>query len=119
MTFKIGVDDRGEIQYMDAVFYMNDGHSINENENSYSTDSLRNCYDFRRWKVDSFATLTDAPCNVFMRAPGKLTNFIINQLTVFKILYYNKWPFLKKHYYNEPFHLYLELHVIASTADKI
>lgn len=68
---EVGVDNRGEIQYMDAVFYVNDGHSQNENENAYSTSSLQNCYDSRRWKVDSFGTITDAPCNAFMRAPGK------------------------------------------------
>lgn len=67
----MAVDNKGEIQYMDAVFYVNDGHSQNENENSYSTSSLENCYDSRRWKVDSFGTITDAPCNAFMRAPGK------------------------------------------------
>ena len=57
---------------MDAVFYLNDGISRNENENPYATESLRNCYDSRRWKCDSYGVITDTPSNVFMRAPGKL-----------------------------------------------
>lgn len=68
--FKIGVDNQGEIQYMDGVFYVNDGISSNENENAYATVSLQNCYDSRRWKVDSFGVITDTPTNAFMRAPG-------------------------------------------------
>lgn len=68
---KVGVDEKGEIQYMDAVFYVNDGHSGNENENPYVTSSMPNCYDSRRWKVASFGVITDAPSNTFMRAPGK------------------------------------------------
>lgn len=64
------VDNRGEIQYMDATFYVNDGFSRNENENLYSTESLKNCYNSNRWKVDSFGVITDAPSNTFMRAPG-------------------------------------------------
>ncbi|CAH0592539.1 unnamed protein product [Chrysodeixis includens] len=68
--YEVGVDERGEIQYMDAVFYVNDGHSSNENENPYVTSSMENCYDSRRWKVASFATITDAPSNTFMRAPA-------------------------------------------------
>ncbi|KAF9421455.1 hypothetical protein HW555_002670 [Spodoptera exigua] len=69
-TALVGVDDKGEIQYMDAVFYLNDGQSRNENQNTYATDSLKNCYDSRRWKCDSFGAITDAPTNNFMRAPG-------------------------------------------------
>ncbi|XP_075975629.1 xanthine dehydrogenase-like [Anticarsia gemmatalis] len=72
LDYEIGVDDRGEIQYMDSVFYVNDGNSSNENENTYATDSLKNCYNPRRWKVDSFGVITDAPSNTFMRAPGGL-----------------------------------------------
>lgn len=56
---------------MDGVFYVNDGISSNENENPYATSSLENCYDSRRWKVDSFGVITDTPTNAFMRAPGK------------------------------------------------
>ncbi|CAB3256482.1 unnamed protein product [Arctia plantaginis] len=72
LDYEVGVDDRGEIQYMNAVFYINDGHSSNENENLYATESLKNCYNPRRWKVDSFGVLTDAPTNAVMRAPGGL-----------------------------------------------
>ncbi|XP_049878492.1 uncharacterized protein LOC126375553 [Pectinophora gossypiella] len=70
LDYEVAVDDKGEIQYLDSTFYINDGNSSNENENTYATDSLQNCYDSRRWKVDSFATITDAPTNCFMRAPG-------------------------------------------------
>ncbi|KAG6453184.1 hypothetical protein O3G_MSEX007992 [Manduca sexta] len=70
LDYKVEVDERGEIQYMDAVFYVNDGFSSNENENLYATSSLKNCYDSSRWKVDSFGVITDAPSNCFMRAPG-------------------------------------------------
>ncbi|KAJ8736260.1 hypothetical protein PYW08_006916 [Mythimna loreyi] len=70
LDYEVGVDDRGEIQYMDAVFYVNDGISRNENENLYVTTGLQNCYDSRRWKCDNFGVITDAPSNVFMRAPG-------------------------------------------------
>lgn len=61
---------------MDAVFYVNDGCSSNENQNAYSTESLKNCYNPDRWKVDSFGTITDAPCNCFMRAPGTFFFFL-------------------------------------------
>lgn len=64
------MDDNGEIQYMNATFYVNDGNSSNENENSYATNSLKNCYDSSRWKVDSFGVITDLPTNCYMRAPG-------------------------------------------------
>lgn len=53
------------------MFYVNDGHARNENENLYVTSSFRNCYDSRRWKVDSFGAMTDAPTNCAMRAPGE------------------------------------------------
>lgn len=63
---------------MDAIFYVNDGHSSNENENLYATNSLKNCYNPRRWKVDSFGVLTDAPTNAAMRAPGKFKSKLPN-----------------------------------------
>lgn len=56
---------------MDATVYVNDGMSKNENENAYVTDSIANCYNRDRWKIDSFGPITDAPTNCFMRAPGK------------------------------------------------
>lgn len=70
LFFKVEVDDNGQIQYMDATLYVNDGMSSNENENPYATESMKNCYDPSRWKVDSFGTITDGPTNCFMRAPG-------------------------------------------------
>lgn len=72
LFFKIDVDQNGQIQYMDATLYANDGLTSNENENGYSTSAMINCYDSSRWKVDSFASITDGPTNCFMRAPGKI-----------------------------------------------
>ncbi|KAI8438679.1 hypothetical protein MSG28_011097 [Choristoneura fumiferana] len=70
LDYEVGVDGNGQIQYMDATVYVNDGMSKNENENTYVTDSIKNCYNPDRWKVDSFGPITDAPTNCFMRAPG-------------------------------------------------
>lgn len=55
---------------MDAVFFINDGLVSNENENALATNSFRNCYNSNRWKLDSFATITDLPGNCYMRGPG-------------------------------------------------
>ncbi|XP_063547084.1 xanthine dehydrogenase-like [Cydia strobilella] len=71
LDYEVGVDGNGQIQYMEATFYINDGMSSNENENSYATKSLKNCYNPDRWKVASFGVITDAPTNCFMRAPGE------------------------------------------------
>ncbi|XP_063543961.1 xanthine dehydrogenase-like [Cydia strobilella] len=70
LDYEVAVDGNGQIQYLDGTFYVNDGMSRNENENSYVTDSMKNCYNPDRWKVDSFGAITDAPTNCFMRAPG-------------------------------------------------
>ncbi|XP_063826491.1 xanthine dehydrogenase-like [Ostrinia nubilalis] len=70
LDYEVGVDDEGQIQYMDAVFYVNDGFVSNENENPYATNALINCYNSNRWKVDSFGAITDMPGNCYMRAPG-------------------------------------------------
>ncbi|RVE48162.1 hypothetical protein evm_007222 [Chilo suppressalis] len=70
LDYEVGVDDKGEIQYMDAVLYVNDGITRNENQNVLSISAFKNCYDTRRWTVRSFSVVTDMASNCYMRAPG-------------------------------------------------
>lgn len=80
------MDEKGEIQYMDATLYINDGHSKNENENSMAINSIQTCYDSRRWKVKSFGVITDAPSNSFMRAPGRHDKYVTKMFSILQLL---------------------------------
>ncbi|CAG9796495.1 unnamed protein product [Diatraea saccharalis] len=72
LDYEVGVDDKGEIQYLDALLFINNGVTRNESENVLAIGAIRNCYDIRRWSVRNFGVITDMATNCYMRAPGGL-----------------------------------------------
>lgn len=55
---------------MTAIWYLNEGISVNEDLCRFIINDFPNAYDASRWSVSSYGLRTDAPTNVFMRAPG-------------------------------------------------
>lgn len=67
----MGIDDNGEIQYLDAKLIQDNGSSNNENILSYAAGGFPNCYDTSKWSLSTATVTTDTPSNTFARAPGK------------------------------------------------
>ncbi|XP_052750539.1 uncharacterized protein LOC113513917 [Galleria mellonella] len=68
--YEVGVDDDGEIQYLQATVVQDQGYSINDSVISYTAGGFPNCYNSDYMSVKFASVFTDLPCNTFMRAPG-------------------------------------------------
>uniref|UniRef100_A0A0K8S633 Xanthine dehydrogenase n=2 Tax=Lygus hesperus TaxID=30085 RepID=A0A0K8S633_LYGHE len=68
--YEVGVNDNGEIQYLDANMYQGNGHLPNAFMANYSIGHLDNGYDPSTFNVKMFGVITDTPWNTWCRAPG-------------------------------------------------
>ncbi|XP_026741646.1 xanthine dehydrogenase/oxidase-like [Trichoplusia ni] len=68
--YEVGIDDNGEIQYLNAKLIQDNGSSNNENILSYAAGGFPNCYDPSKWSLSTATVTTDTPSNTFARAPG-------------------------------------------------
>ncbi|XP_026330716.1 indole-3-acetaldehyde oxidase-like isoform X3 [Hyposmocoma kahamanoa] len=82
----VGVNDLGEIQYLEYHYYADNGYVVNEPLIGFAGPAIRSCYDSRRWSIKTFNVTTDTPSNSFCRAPGTfdtiaLTEYIMEQIS--------------------------------------
>ncbi|CAH1116797.1 unnamed protein product [Phaedon cochleariae] len=70
VTYEVGVDDKGVIQYFGASYYTDIGKGGNEAINSMIVDIIPNCYDSKYWGYSTYTVVTDTSANCYTRAPG-------------------------------------------------
>ncbi|CAH0550009.1 unnamed protein product [Brassicogethes aeneus] len=70
VTYEVGVNSKGAIQYLDADLYSGYGPSSNEYIIFYFLDAFRSGYDHDTWHYSFNIVNTDVPANCFCRAPG-------------------------------------------------
>ena len=68
---QVGVNEDGEIQYLDASMYQGNGHVPNAFMAAYSIGHLDNGYDPATFNVKMYGVITDTPWNTWCRAPGR------------------------------------------------
>ncbi|XP_037970324.2 xanthine dehydrogenase 1 [Plutella xylostella] len=84
--FEVGVNSKGEIQYLQYNFYEDNGYVFSEAIIYLAINSVRNAYESRRWQYQMFNVLTDNASNSWCRAPGTLeaiamTEYIMEQIS--------------------------------------
>lgn len=70
VSYEVGVNDKGVIQYMNADLYSDYGVGGNENIDTLILPLFENCYDFSTWNFSTYMVRTDTPANAYTRAPG-------------------------------------------------
>lgn len=78
LIFQAGVDENGEIQYLNIVYYQDNGCSKNETISPITAHHFPNCYESKRWHIEASSVITDVPSTTWCRAPG-LYNYIFSQ----------------------------------------
>ncbi|GBP49383.1 Aldehyde oxidase 2 [Eumeta japonica] len=82
----VGVDDKGEIQYLEYNLYDDNGCVVNEPLLAFALTAIKNCYDRNRWHFRAFNVTTDTASNSWCRAPGTveaiaMTEYIMEQIS--------------------------------------
>ncbi|CAH1403041.1 unnamed protein product [Nezara viridula] len=72
LKYEVGVDDNGQIQYLNADLYEDMGCTFSDNVLIFTTDGIKNCYDFSSWTLNFYLVKTDIPSTTWTRAPGTL-----------------------------------------------
>lgn len=75
--YEIGVNDDGQIQYLNSKHWGNSGSNFNEYHAPIVVEQMKNCYDFSTWTYQGFEVKTDLPSNTFCRAPGSTEGIAI------------------------------------------
>lgn len=78
LLFKVGVNSRGEIQYIRTDLYSDNGYVYNEPIMIFGVDCYFNCYNRDRWTHNGYNSITDTASNSWVRAPGKKYLFFRN-----------------------------------------
>ncbi|KAL0828977.1 hypothetical protein ABMA28_003866 [Loxostege sticticalis] len=86
-NFEVAVNKEGEIQYLKEMFYQDNGCSNNENISSITANHFKNCYDSRRWYIESNSVLTDTPSNTWCRAPCSTEGIAMIEYIMERIAY--------------------------------
>ncbi|BES97396.1 Molybdopterin-Hypothetical protein domain of aldehyde dehydrogenase [Nesidiocoris tenuis] len=68
--YEVGVDDNGEIQYLNASLWQDNGYCPNDSAIGGTINSVSNIYDSSTWKLTGYEVTTDTPSNTWCRAPG-------------------------------------------------
>ncbi|XP_061707826.1 uncharacterized protein LOC133518213 [Cydia pomonella] len=70
LEFEVGVDDRGEIQYLEYHMYEDHGYVFGDQFVILAPPAIKNCYENSRWSMKIFNVLTDTAAATWMRSPG-------------------------------------------------
>ncbi|XP_039280868.1 xanthine dehydrogenase/oxidase isoform X1 [Nilaparvata lugens] len=70
--YEVGVDEDGEIQYLDATFYQDIGGSLNDILIPILMETFPSMYNSDTWSFRGIAVRTNTPPGVYFRAPGSL-----------------------------------------------
>ncbi|XP_068627552.1 uncharacterized protein [Battus philenor] len=68
--YEVGVDEVGQIQYLDLKYYSDSGCSYNDSLGQNIADVVRNLYNDTRSTITGYSVLTDKPSNTWCRAPA-------------------------------------------------
>ncbi|KAF6204370.1 hypothetical protein GE061_002711 [Apolygus lucorum] len=68
--YDVGVSETGEIQYLNASVYQDDGSSPNDPAVGGTMQHMINIYDKSTWNVKAYDVLTESAGNTYCRAPG-------------------------------------------------
>ncbi|KAK9512029.1 hypothetical protein O3M35_000556 [Rhynocoris fuscipes] len=68
--YEVGVNDQGEIQYLNANIYEDDGHITNDASVGTTFHHIKNVYNASTWNLKGYSVITDTACNSWCRAPG-------------------------------------------------
>ncbi|XP_013192259.1 probable aldehyde oxidase gad-3 isoform X2 [Amyelois transitella] len=91
--FEIGVNNNGEIQYLNHNVYEDCGFKLGDVTPAFVAPSIKNCYDSQRWQTNIFNAFTDTASNVYTRGPGSLEGIAVIEYIMEKISYeLNKDP---------------------------
>lgn len=70
VTYEVGVNDSGVIQYLEADLYSDYGVVGNELVDFVLWPAFQNGYDYSTWNYTTYKVKTDTPSNTWTRAPG-------------------------------------------------
>ncbi|XP_023247177.1 xanthine dehydrogenase-like [Copidosoma floridanum] len=70
VEYELIVDEKGEIQKLDATYFGNMGASFNEPHSILVVHHFFNCYNPSTWSFTGYDVKTDMPPNTWCRAPG-------------------------------------------------
>lgn len=70
-NFQIGINNAGQIQYLNITYYSDCGYCFNDAAGDFS-DMMITLYDTSRWQIEGYSVLTDKAGMTWCRAPGKL-----------------------------------------------
>ncbi|KAG6455924.1 hypothetical protein O3G_MSEX009477 [Manduca sexta] len=85
--FEVGVNNSGEIQYLEYHGYHDHGHVASDAVTILLPSGIKNCYDNRRWQYKIFNVVTDTPSNTFARSPGTLESIAMTEYMMEQIAY--------------------------------
>ncbi|XP_063618136.1 xanthine dehydrogenase/oxidase-like [Cydia splendana] len=87
LEFEVGVDDRGEIQYLEYQLYEDLGYTFSDQFIILVSSGIKNCYENSRWSMKVFNVLTDKPTSTWFRAPGNLEAISHTEMMMEEISY--------------------------------
>ncbi|XP_073980918.1 uncharacterized protein isoform X2 [Rhodnius prolixus] len=68
--YEVGVNDLGEIQYLNANVYQDDGHCPNDPAIQDTFLHIINAYNPSTWNMKGYGVTTDSASNTWCRSPG-------------------------------------------------
>ncbi|XP_026741583.1 xanthine dehydrogenase/oxidase-like isoform X2 [Trichoplusia ni] len=71
-TFEAAVNSSGQLQYLNAELYEDNGYKTNEMVSTIGMDVYNNCYDKSKINFKYYDSITDMPKNTFCRSPGSM-----------------------------------------------
>nr|XP_026487932.1 xanthine dehydrogenase 1-like [Vanessa tameamea] len=86
-NFEMGVNAKGEIQYINHDLYDDNGYITNEPLVSLGLELYSNVYKSEAWTHKSYNTVTDTPSNSWARSPGSLEHIAMAENIMERIAY--------------------------------
>ncbi|XP_047987082.1 indole-3-acetaldehyde oxidase-like [Leguminivora glycinivorella] len=87
VEFEVGVDDRGEIQYLDYNLYEDLGYVYSDQFVILISSGIKNCYENSRWSMKIYDVLTDTATSTWMRSPGNFEAITHTEMIMEEISY--------------------------------
>ncbi|XP_046968170.1 aldehyde oxidase 1-like [Vanessa cardui] len=85
--FEMGVNAKGEIQYINHNLYDDNGYVTNEPLVILGIELYSNVYKSEAWNHKSYNTVTDTPSNSWVRSPGSLEHVAMAENIMERIAY--------------------------------
>ncbi|XP_050344175.1 uncharacterized protein LOC126769431 [Nymphalis io] len=86
-NFEMGVNMKGEIQYINHELYDDNGYITNEPLVTLGIELYSNVYKSEAWNHKSYNTVTDTPSNSWVRSPGSLEHVAMAENIMERIAY--------------------------------